>query len=434
MVFSPVLSLLFLKEIKVGNWYNFQGELESDLWPARVYAIFWEKTRRQDATLSIQWLYRKEQCVGIANRDTLYSDPQERIFSHHFDEVHVSSCVSKCTVRFLPKQPGNYDYCARLFFDHVSKEIRPLTRKDIEWRPSSSAEEKSKLEKKKRSRKESLQSQQTRSKTQRLYEEGICNLSICIFAQLKKKNKKKKNSHEVFQRCCFERDCVSMLVVDWSISSCPIAAARNDFFPWRRFSGYDADVGVFLASRGESLARALAIHSGEIICCFRSPVVGCSDASKVFAWLCVHRAFACLLLVQRVAAILVHRLFTCSANHRKRQVDSSHRICLDHFGNVALCRSRHTRGSLRIRSESCHCSTGTSETSLNCHAFRLALGPRSGLSFFLSLWYFRSHDNPLERERIFAIESLQRSGVWIVTQLFWWAMSLTLQCTIGPMP
>ncbi len=107
------------------------------MWPARVHCIFWEKTRKQDAAISVQWLYRKEQCIGISDFENLYSDPRERLFSHHFDEVQVPSCISKCTVCFLPKKVENVkaDYFARLFFDQVAHSVRPLTRADINWLP-----------------------------------------------------------------------------------------------------------------------------------------------------------------------------------------------------------------------------------------------------------------------------------------------------------
>ncbi len=116
--------------ITAGRWYNFQGEEKNDLWPAMVHAIFWERGRRQDAALSVQWLYNKQQCL-MEGAEELYTDTKERLFSQHFDEVQVASCVSKCEVRFLPKPNTKCDYAVRQFYDHVKKQVRPLTRADI---------------------------------------------------------------------------------------------------------------------------------------------------------------------------------------------------------------------------------------------------------------------------------------------------------------
>jgi hypothetical protein len=121
--------------IVTNRWYTFQGEGKRDLWPALVLDIFWEKGRKQDVCLSVQWLYRKDQ-TGIPGAEALCSDPRERFYSLHYDEVQLASCVAKCDVRFLPKSTEKGDFFVRQFFDHNTKTVRPLTRADVFGEPA----------------------------------------------------------------------------------------------------------------------------------------------------------------------------------------------------------------------------------------------------------------------------------------------------------
>lgn len=69
---------------------------------------------------------------------------QERIYSHHLDDVQVASCVSKCKVSFLPASAASIDkadYFARLFYDHKSRAVRPLKRADMAWQPFASTDQ-----------------------------------------------------------------------------------------------------------------------------------------------------------------------------------------------------------------------------------------------------------------------------------------------------
>ena len=119
---------------QVGQWYNFQGDQVGELWPAKVHGIFWENGRKGGATMSVQWLYKKSQC-DVEGWQELYEDPKERLFSLHFDEVQVSSCMGKCVVCFAPSKSREYDYIVRKFFDHIDKVVVPFERSMMNAEP-----------------------------------------------------------------------------------------------------------------------------------------------------------------------------------------------------------------------------------------------------------------------------------------------------------
>ena len=109
--------------VSVGEYWDFQGPTEEELWPAKIEEIFHEEGESSNVTLTVRWLY------DVPGR---MDSKRERFYSNHTDESPITSLVWPCNVAFFADFDETAKYLVRRFWDVESDEVRPLGQDDLD--------------------------------------------------------------------------------------------------------------------------------------------------------------------------------------------------------------------------------------------------------------------------------------------------------------